>query len=74
MKRRSRLDLRAWHQCGRAWMDQDFTGAISPNAVCPALEPGRRCWAEAAGLAGSSACIWLFSSTLKTIVLSGGLT
>jgi len=33
VKRRSRLDLRAWHQCGRAWMDQDFTGAISPNAV-----------------------------------------
>src|ERR1039457_1812226 len=30
-----------------------------------ALEPFRRCWAEAAGLAGSSACIWLFSSTLK---------
>jgi hypothetical protein len=36
-----------------------------------ALEAGRRCWAEAAGLAGSSACIWLFSSTLKTIALSG---
>jgi hypothetical protein len=52
----------------------DFVVAIrptSPNAV-GALEPGRRRWAEAAGLAGSSACIWLFSSTLKTIALSGG--
>ena len=43
-----------------------------PTTPFVALEPGRRCWAEAAGLAGASACIWLFSSTLKTIALSGG--